>query len=107
MESQFAIQRTIKDIKNDDVKIQITGYIKNLVGNDNFTLNDKTGEIEVKLQDVDFDFEEEDLVNVIGELIIATSGEKSIQAQFVQDMRNLNFSYYQKLYEVKNEILNK
>ncbi len=107
MESQFAKQRTIKDVKNDDIKIQITGYVLNLVENDKFTLDDKTGEIEVKIKDVVFEFKEDDLVNVIGELIIATSGEKSIQAQLVQDMRNLNFSYYQKLYEIKKEILNK
>ena len=107
MESQFARQRTIKDVKNDDIKVQITGYIHDLVENDKFTLDDKTGEIEVNIKDIIFDFEEEDLVNVIGEVIIATSGEKSIQAQFVQDMRTLNFSYYQKLYEIKKEILNK
>ena len=107
MESQFAIQRTIKDIKNNDIKIQITGYIKNLVGDDNFTLNDNTGEIKVNIKDITLDFEEETLVNVIGELTITMSGEKSIQAQFVQDMNNLNFSYYQKLYELKKEILNK
>jgi len=107
MESQFAIQRTIKDVKNDDIKIQIIGFIKNLVEKDKFTLDDKTGKIEVNIKDIDLDFEEGDLVNVIGEVIIATSGEKSIQAQFVQDMRNLNFSYYQKLYEIKKEILNK
>ena len=107
MESQFAIQRTIKDIKNNDIKIQITGYIKNLVGDDNFTLNDNTGEIKVNIKDITLDFEEETLVNVIGELNITMSGEKSIQAQFVQDMKNLNFSYYQKLYELKKEILNK
>ena len=107
MESQFAKQRTIKDIRNDDVQIQITGYIHDLVKNEKFTLDDKTGKIEVNIKEAAFDFEEEDLVNVIGELIITTSGEKSIQAQFVQDMRNLNFSYYQKLYEIKKEILNK
>ena len=107
MESQFAIQRTIKDVKNNDIKIQITGYIKNLVGDDNFTLNDNTGEIKVNIKDITLDFEEETLVNVIGELTITMSGEKSIQAQFVQDMSNLNFSYYQKLYELKKEILNK
>ena len=107
MESQFAKQRTIKDVKNDDVKIQITGYVNNLVENDNFTLNDKTGEIAVNIKEITFDFEEEDLVNVIGELLITMSGEKSIQAQFIQDMRNLNFSYYQKLYELKKEILDK
>ena len=107
MESQFAKQRSIKDIKNDDLKLQITGYVNDLVENDKFTLNDKTGKIEVNIKDVNFDFEEEDLVNVIGELVITMSGEKSIQAQFVQDMRNLNFSYYQKLYEIKKEILNK
>jgi len=107
MESQFAKQRTIKDVKNDDIKIQITGYVHNLVEKDKFTLDDKTGKIEVNIKDIDLDFEEGDLVNVIGEVIIATSGEKSIQAQFVQDMRNLNFSYYQKLYEIKKEILNK
>jgi len=107
MESQFARQTMVKDVKNDDVKVQITGFVKNLVENENFSLNDNTGEIMVNIKDLTFEFEEEDLVNVIGELIITMSGEKSIQAQFVQDMRNLNFSYYQKLYELKKETLNK
>lgn len=107
MESQFARQCMIKDIKNDDVKIQITGFVKNLVENEKFSLNDNTGEIVVNIKDLEFDFEQEDLVNVIGELIIVVSGEKSIQAQFIQDKRNLNFSYYEKLYELKKEILNK
>jgi uncharacterized protein YdeI (BOF family) len=107
MESQFARQCMIKDIKNDDGKIQIFGFVKKLVDNEKFSLNDNTGEIIVNIKDVAFDFEEEDLVNVIGELIITMSGEKSIQAQFVQDMRNLNFSYYEKLYELKKELLNK
>jgi len=52
MENQFARQRTIKDIKNDDMKIQITGYVNNLVENDNFTLNDKTGEIVVNIKNL-------------------------------------------------------
>jgi len=107
MENQFARQRTIKDIKNDDMKIQITGYVNNLVENDNFTLNDKTGEIVVNIKNLSLEIKEEDLVNVIGELIFATSGEKSIHAKFVQDFNKVNFSYYQKLYELKKEILNK
>ena len=107
MENQFARQTMIKDIKNDDVKMHITGFVKNLVKNEKFSLNDNTGEITVNIKGMEFDFEDEDLVNVIGELIITMSGEKSFQAQFVQDMRNLNFSYYEKLYELKKEILNK
>ena len=31
-------------------------------------------------------------------------GAKSIQAQIIQDMDNLNFEYYLKLYEIKKEI---
>ena len=106
METQTAIQRMIKDIKNDDVRIQITGYVKKLHENEDFILNDKTGQIRVNLKDVEFSFKNEDLVNVIGNLEISMSGEKSIMVEFVQDMNKLNLAYYEKLYEIKKELLN-
>ncbi len=107
MESKFARQSTIKDIKNDDFRLQIVGYVKNIVGDDEITLDDKTGEITVHIKDIEFNFELEDMVKVLGDFVISPSGEKSIQAQLITGMNNLNFSYYQKLYELKKEILNK
>ena len=104
MELQSAKQRIIKDIKNDDFRIQIIGYVKKVLDNNFILLNDKTGEIKVNLKDLDFEFKENDLINVIGDLNINTKGEMEFTADIVQDMNNLNFKYYIKLYDLKKEI---
>ena len=105
MESQFARQKIIRDIKNDDLKIQITGYVSELKNNKNIVLDDDTGQLTVDLKELDFNFKEKDLINIIGELRITTSGEKILDAHIIQDMNKLNFKYYKKLYELKKEIL--
>ena len=104
MKSQYAKQRTIRDVKNDDVRIQITGYIKNIVDDQHIVLDDKTGQIKTNIEDVEYNFKENDLINVIGNLIIITSGEKVLKADIIQDMNKLNFDYYQKLYELKKDL---
>lgn len=104
MESQYAKQRIIRDVKNDDVRIQITGYIKNIVDDQYIVLDDKTGLIKTNIEDVEYNFKENDLINVIGNLIIITSGEKVLKADIIQDMNKLNFDYYQKLYELKKDL---
>ena len=103
MERTPARQRIIRDLKNDDLRIQITGKIKDL-SKSQLVLDDTTGSIKVDVSEVDCDFSEGDLINVIGDLEIKTSGEKLLKAQFVQDMRKLNFKYYLKLYELKKEV---
>ena len=60
---------------------------------------------DVDLKEVDFNFKENDLINIIGELRITTTGEKILDAQIIQDMKKLNFKYYKNLYELKKEIL--
>jgi uncharacterized protein YdeI (BOF family) len=107
MENQFAKQRIINDIQSEDLKIQVTGYVKEINDNDFIILDDKSGQIKVILNDLEFPFGEKDLINIIGELQIKTSGEKVIMAQIIQDMNTLNFKYYRKLYELKKELLEK
>jgi uncharacterized protein YdeI (BOF family) len=104
MENLYAKQRIIRDIENEDLRIQITGYVEGLVKNDHFVLDDKTGEIKVNIKEYNFNFKNNDLVNVIGDLDIKMGGEKMIQADIIQDMNKLNFKYYQKLYELKLEL---
>ena len=99
-----AIQRTIQDIKNSDIRIQITGYVKDIVENDYIILNDKTEEIKVDIQAVEYSFQKNNLINVIGKLNIKLKGEKEVEAEIIQDKSNLNFEYYQKLYEIKKEL---
>lgn len=103
MSIQSALQRVIKDIKNDDVRIQVTGYIRDPIEQDSFVLEDRTGNISVNIKNVEFPFKKDDLINVIGELLISTDGGKTIVAQIIQDMKNLNFEYYLKLYELKKK----
>ena len=104
MTIKHAVQRIIKDVRNDDNHIQITGKVKEIVKDDHFIMGDKTGQIKVSLSNVDFTFKKNDLINVIGDLNISMNGEKVLQAQIIQDMKNLNFTYYLKLYELKKEL---
>ena len=99
-----AIQRMIIDIKNTDTRVQITGYVKDMVENDYIILNDKTGDIKVDIKEVEFSFKINDLINILGELSINMGGEKEIGAEIIQGKKNLNFEYYQKLYEIKKEL---
>lgn len=105
MSFQYAKQRMIKDISLDDERIQVTGYIKSRINDNHIILDDKTGEIKVNFISIDgFNFKENDLVNVIGDLEFQSSGEKLINADIVQDMNKLNFEYYQKLYQIKKDL---
>ena len=100
----FAKQRIIKDINiNDDKRIQVTGYIKNRINDKLIVLDDETGQINVNIIRIeDFNFKNNDLINVIGDL--ESTGGQVINAEIVQDMNKLNFEYYQKLYQIKNEL---
>ncbi len=105
MSNLYAKQRMIKDIENNDERIQVTGYIKDKTNNEYIMLDDKTGIIKVKITEIEkFTYDVNDLINVIGDLELQTDGEKIIIAQFIQDMNKLNFEYYQKLCELKKEL---
>ncbi len=105
MSFQHAKQRMIKDITIDDERIQVTGYIKSRINDEFFILDDQTGQINIKIIRIDdFNFEENDLVNVIGDLEFQSTGEKRINADIIQDMKKLNFKYYQKIYQLKKEL---
>ena len=99
-----AIQRMINDVKNTDIRVQIMGYVKDVVENDYIILNDKTGDVKVDIKGIEFSYKNNDLINIIGELNIDTGGEKEIAAEIIQDKKNLNFEYYQKLYDIKKEL---
>jgi len=105
MSNKFVIQRIIKDIKIIDEKIQVTGYIKKISNNENLILNDKTGELKVNINKIEnFNFKENDLVNILGDLEIQVNGEKILIANIIQDMNKLNFEYYHQLYDLKKEL---
>lgn len=106
IENVHAAERIIKDLKNDDIRVQITGYVRQLKDNQ-FMLDDETGNIEVDFKTAENymnGIKEGDLVNVIGELILSVGGEMSIKAEIIQNMNKLNFKYHQKLYELKKEL---
>jgi uncharacterized protein YdeI (BOF family) len=91
----------IKDVESDDHRIQITGYVKELAEEEHFVLDDSTGKMGVDINNIDFEFKENDLVNVIGEIVKNGNEKKIIKAEIVQDKNKLNFEYYKKLYELK------
>ena len=104
MSREHAAQRIIQDIKSSDSRVQIIGFIKDIVDDDQIILNDKSNDIKIDIKKVDFPFQKDDLINVIGELNIDVEGEKEIEAEIIQDKKNLNFDYYLKLYEIKKEL---
>ena len=104
MGSKHAVQRIVRDVRNDDDHIQITGRVGEIVKGDNFILIDGTGQLKISISNTEFSFKKNDLINVIGDLNISMNGEKVLQAQIIQDMKNLNFTYYLKLYELKKEL---
>jgi len=103
MSIQSAKQKMIIDIKSDDERVQITGHVKNLVEEEQFVLDDNTGDIEVDITNIDFNFKEEDLINVIGVIVKEGNEIKMIKAEIIQDKNQLNFEYYKKLYELKKK----
>ena len=104
MKRSPAIPRIIKDLKDTDVRIQITGYVKEVEDKNFCILDDRTGTIKVDISEFEFVYNQNDLVNIIGELILNTDGEKVLEPEIIQDMNKLNFEYYQKLYRLKKEI---
>ncbi len=105
METQSAPQRMVKDVKNDDLRIQVTGRIKETPKDGKFTLEDSTGKITINYVPEDYNLKKGDVVNAIGELQVTVSGEKILYASIIQDMNNLNLKYYEELYKLKKEIL--
>ncbi|MHA1292795.1 MAG: hypothetical protein ACTSQJ_09035 [Promethearchaeota archaeon] len=105
MENRFARQRIIRDIKFDDGRVQVIGYIKKIVNNEYIILDDKSGELKVQIEKLnDFKYKIGDLINILGDLDLKSDGEKILNAEIVQDMNKLNFKYYVKLYELKKEL---
>ena len=104
MERSSAKQRIISDIRDDDSRIQVTGYIQEISGDGTFILDDKTGSLKINIQEMEFSYKENDLINVIGDINIEMNGEKEIIADIIQDMKALNFEYYQKLYQLKKQL---
>lgn len=104
MSKRHAKQRIIRDIRDDDTRIQVTGYVKEVVNDEHIILDDKTGLIEVDIKNLDFRFEKNDLINIFGEIEMNMAGEKSLTADIIQDMKKLNFEYYQKIYDIKKQL---
>jgi len=106
MEIKPAIQRMIKDIKEDDQKVQITGYIDKMEDESSFLLQDGTGKLRVHAEKMNLSYSTGDLINVSGELGYGEDNERVLNAVIIQNMEGLNFEYYKQLYEIKKQYLN-
>lgn len=85
--------------------VQITGFIKDRIEEEKFILDDHTGVITISINNLKFPFKTGDLVNVFTKIKPTMDGEKIFEAIFFQDMSNLNFEHFQKLYEMKKELI--
>ena len=106
MEMKPAIQRMIKDIKEDDQKVQITGYIDDMENESSFLLQDGTGKLKIIAKNMNISYSTGNLINVTGELGYGDNKERVLNAVIIQNMEGLNFEYYTQLYEIKKQYLN-
>ncbi|MHA1372808.1 MAG: hypothetical protein ACTSR7_00790 [Promethearchaeota archaeon] len=96
----------IKDLKNMEIgsQVQIIGFVKGNI-EENIILDDRTGEITINIKKLKFPFKTDDLVNVFAIVKPTMEGEKKLEAIFFQDMSNLNFDHFQKLHDMKKELI--
>jgi uncharacterized protein YdeI (BOF family) len=96
----------IKDLEKMEIgsRVQIIGFVKGKIEEENIILDDRTGEIKINIKKLKFPFKTDDLVNVFAKVEPTMDGEKKLEAIFFQDMSNLNFEHFQKLYEMKKEL---
>ncbi len=50
MSREYAVQRIIQDIKSSDSRVQITGFVKDIVDNDHIILKDKSDGIKIDIK---------------------------------------------------------
>ena len=53
MEQQHMTQRIVKDIRNDNTLIEVTGYIKEIIDEHQIILDDTTGKIKINLENIE------------------------------------------------------
>ncbi|MBY9005026.1 MAG: hypothetical protein KGD73_13700 [Candidatus Lokiarchaeota archaeon] len=96
----------IKDLEKMDIGslVQIMGFVKEKI-DEYINLDDKTGEITINIKKLKFPFKKGELVNVFTKIKPTMDGEKQFEAVFFQDMSNLNFEHFQKLYDMKKELI--
>jgi len=97
----------IKDFEKMEIgsDIQIMGFVKGNIEEETIVLDDRTGEITINIKNVKSPFKTGDLVNVFVNIKPTMDGEKKLEAIFFQDMTNLNFDHFQKLYDMKKELI--
>ncbi len=106
-EKNSAKRMMIKDLRNEDIgnSVQILGYIKEITDQTSFVLTDKTGELRVELENENFSYQKDDLINVYAVIEPTMEGELKLKSQFIQNMNGLNFANYTKIYELKKDLI--
>ena len=106
-EKSSAKRVMIKDLNNEDIgnSVQIVGYVKEILDQSSFLLTDKTGELMVEYENDTLPYKKNDLINVYGLVQPTMEGELKLKSQFIQNMNDLNFRNYTKIYELKKDLI--
>ena len=106
-EKSSAKRIMIKDLSNEDLgnNVQVVGYIKDIIDQSSFFLTDKTGELRVENESEEFPYKTNDLINVYAVVEPTMEGELKLKSQFIQNMKDLNFENYIKIYEIKKDLI--
>ena len=97
----------IKDLNNEDIgnNVQVVGYVKEILDQSSFLLTDKTGELMVEYESDTLAYKKNDLISVYALVQPTMEGELKLKCQFIQNMNDLNFENYTKIYELKKDII--
>lgn len=92
-----AIEKEIKDITKEDIRVAVSGVIVNKNQN-SFLLDDSTGQILVISETIpNYNY-----LRVFGR-IIPIEDHLELQAEFIQDLSNINKKIHKKIKELQNQ----
>ena len=95
--AQFYAKKLIGDLQPADGLVQLTGYARNKNANDDFYLDDTTGQIQAQnIPEESPQITEGNLYRVFGKYEIDGTGTPIITAHIVQNMQNLEFDLFLK-----------
>ncbi len=105
-DDQPYVKRMIKDIKIDDEKIQVVGTITEKVTDNEYKINDGTGEISVVFsgsESILDSIREKMVIKILGKLL----GDSTtlINVKFASDYSDLDLEMYKKALELEKKYL--
>ena len=103
--NQYFAKKLIQELQPVDTFVQLVGYARNKNQNDEFYLDDTTGQVHIReLPEESPAIQEGNLYRILGKYELDGSATPFVAAQIIQDMDQLDFELYMQAYKKFKEI---